>query len=1014
MLMETGSDDEIISEKSVAVVGAACRFPGAKDIDEYWELLLSGRDAIGRIPRQRFDAEKLYSREAGQPNRISTVNGGFLDDVEYFDADFFDIMPSVAEQMDPQQRLLMEVVWHALEDAGQTAEGLAGSNTGVYLSTFGSDYWDLLRAAGRYEPHAAMGVEAGGMIAGRIAYHLDLRGPSMCVSSMCATPLVAVHLATRALRAGEIDLAIVGGATLLLAPDVYFALSGLNVLSPSGRCRFGDAGADGYVRSEGAGVLILKRTSDVMRDGDRGYAAILGTATRNDGRTSGSLLSPGRVGQEATLRAAYQDAGIPPGIVDYVEAHGAGTSAGDPVELQALGDVFGEGRPEERPCLVGSAKSNIGHLEGVAGFAGLIKAALVLRHRVVPPTLHVTDPAPALERPGTPLRLARTAEPLPGGERPAIAGVSAFGLAGSTAHVVLAELPRARSRHEPEDRPGYLLPLAARHPGALRHAAQQYAELLSRPGTPALVDVCHTAGVRRTHFERRVAVVGADRQELVAGLAAIASGRWTEQVIGDGREMAGRPRVVFVYPGQGSQWPGMARELLSTSRVFADRFAECDAAVRAETGWSPAELIRDGAELSTMDQVQPVLWAVQVALAEVWRDWGVEPDLVIGHSMGEVAAAVTAGALTVAEGAAVICRRSALLAARRTPGAMWAVQLGEQDARRAIGAHADRVCVGVVNSRGATVLSGDPDALAEIVTALRADGVFCRKVDVDYASHAPQVEPLRPLLHRALDDLRPSPGRVPIHSTAHDRVVDGGGFDAEYWADNLIMPVRFEAAVRAALEDRGPVVFVEISPHPILRLAIEDGIGHAPADATVVPSLVRGEPEYRTMLSGLGTVYVAGGRVDFDRVNPGGRFVGVPRYPWQRKRFWVDGDSAEWPEYRPEARPRTGARTGSQAGPPAVPQPRPVAVPHQADAVATVPGRVRYLRTQVSSLLGLPDVDPTMPLAALGLDSVFAVRLAYQVRTELGLQVSGGELLSAGSIEELVRELTSRPRSAVS
>lgn len=1001
MHMETGSDDEIIPEKSVAVVGAACRFPGATNIDEFWDLLLTGRDAIGRIPGQRFDAEELYSREAGQPNRISTLDGGFLEDVEYFDAEFFDIMPSVAEQMDPQQRLLMEVVWHALEDAGQTAEGLAGSNTGVYLSTFGSDYWDLLRAAGRYEPHAAMGVEAGGMIAGRIAYHLDLRGPSMCVSSMCATPLVAVHLATRALRAGEIDLAIVGGATLLLAPDVYFALSGLNVLSPSGRCRFADTAADGYVRSEGAGVLILKRTSDVVRDGDRGYAAIVGTATRNDGRTSGSLLSPGRVGQEATLRAAYQDAGLPPSIVDYVEAHGTGTSAGDPVELQALGNVFGEGRPEEQPCLVGSAKSNIGHLEGVAGFAGLIKAALVLRHRVVPPTLHVTNPVPVLERPGAPLRLARGVQPLPGGERPAIAGVSAFGLAGSTAHVVLAELPEVRSGHEPEERPGYLLPLSARHPGAVRHAARQYADLLDRPDSPALADVCHTAGVRRTHFERRVAVVGAHREELVAGLTAVAGGHWTEQVIGDGREMAGRPRIVFVYPGQGSQWPGMARRLLAESKVFADRFAECDSAVRAEVGWSPAELIEQGAELSTMDQVQPVLWVVQVALAELWRDWGVEPDLVIGHSMGEVAAAVTAGALTVAEGAAVICRRSALLATtRRAPGAMWAVQLGEEAAQQAIGAHTDRVCVGVVNSRGATVLSGDPDALAEIVTALRADGVFCRRVDVDYASHAPQVEPLRPLLRNALGDLRPREARVPIHSTALDRVVDGTGLDAEYWADNLILPVRFEAAIRAALTDRRPSVFVEISPHPILKLAVEDSITHASADATVVASLVRGEPEHKTMLAGLGAVFVAGGDVAFDRANAGGRFVDVPRYPWQHKRFWVDGDSPEWrPAHRPEE-PRTQAT--------------PIDALHHAEAAATVPGRVRYLRTRLSAMLGLPDVDPTTPLAALGLDSVFAVRLAYQVRTELGLQVSGGDLLSAGSIEELVRELHTRPRTAVS
>jgi acyl transferase domain-containing protein len=982
----------------VSIVGAACRLPGAANVREFWDLLLAGRDVVGEIPRWRFDARRWYSPEPGHPHTIRSLSGGFLDHVDGFDADFFDITPSEAAQIDPQQRVLMEVTWQAIEDAGQTAEGLAGSNTGVYLTTFSTAYWELLQAAGHTGLHAAMGGDIGGILAGRISHHLDLRGPSMSVSATCATPLIAVHLAVRALRSGEIDLAIVGSASLLLSPAVYVVLSEAEMLSPTGRSRFADVNADGYVRSEGAGVVILKRRADAVRDGDRAYATIVGTATGSNGRTGGSLMTPGRVAQAATLRAAYADADIPPAMVDYVEAHGPGTPVGDPVELQALSDVLGEGRPAERPCLVGSAKTNIGHLEGAAAFAGLIKAALVLWHRTVPATLHVTAPVPPLTEPDAPLRLALRTHALPRGERPPVAGVSAFGLSGAIAHVVLAGPPEARPKEDPRRRPGYLLPLSARHTEALRTAAGRYAELLSGPDAPDLGNVCHTAGARRTHFVRRVAVVGADRAELVAGLTAIAGGRRTEHVIGDGREMAGRPRIVFVYPGQGSQWPGMARELLATNRAFADRLAECDRAVRGEVGWSPIEHIVNGDELTATDRVQPVLWAIQVALAEVWRHWGVEPDLVIGHSMGEVAAAVTAGVLTVADGAAVICRRSALLAARRQPGAMWSVQLGELAARQK---HAGEVSVGVINSRHATVLSGEPSALAEIVGTLRDDGVSCHQVRVDYASHAPQVEPSRPLLLDALAGLRPRAGLVPMHSTVLDRVVDGTGLDAAYWADNLILPVRFEAAVLATLADRRPTLFVEISPHPILHAALEDGIEDAGADATLVASLRRGEPELAAMLTGLAAVYAAGGQVSFDRVHPGGRFVDVPTYPWQHRRFWVDEGAG--------VDGRADRRTGDSGSQAALFDTR-----RAAELAATEPGQVLYLRMRVSTLLGLPDVDPSVPLTTQGLDSVFAVRLAYQIRSELGLRITGRDLLGAGSIEELAHDLHAQPRSAAS
>ncbi|MCR6487407.1 acyltransferase domain-containing protein [Amycolatopsis sp. OK19-0408] len=1023
MILKTSTNHarQTPAEQGVAIVGAGCRLPGAATPAQFWEVLRTGQDTVTEVPDDRFDVDRWFSPETGKPHSIRSRSGGFLDRIDQFDAPFFGILPNEAEQMDPQQRMLLEVAWQALEDAGRTAAELAGSNTGVYVNMCNSGYWDLLRAAGRHDLHAAMGGEAGGMAAGRIAYHLDARGPVMALESTCATALAAVHVAGRALRSGDIDLAIVGGANLLLTPDLYFALSEAEMLSPTGRCRFGDADADGYVRSEGAVVLVLKRQEDADADGDRTYATIIGTAVRGDGRSGGTLTTPGVAGQEAMLRAAYEDAGVSPADVDFVEAHGPGTPAGDPVELEALATVLGEERDPARPCLVGSAKSNIGHLEGAGGVVGLLKAALALHHRELPRTLHVRTPLAVFDE--GPLRLARERTPLTPIGRPALAGVSAFGLSGGYAHAVLSEapstsmspgrraaeaLPAARQdgpaarrgsaltapATRPAEPPPYLLPLSAKTSTALRTLAAATAELLSTPDGPAAADVCHTAGTRRTHFERRVAVVGRDRAELADELIAVAGGR------GSGPGPVQPPRVVFVFPGQGSQWPGMGRELLRTDPVFAARLGECDRAVCDETGFSVLDALEPGRTLSTMDEVQPVLWAVQVALAASWRARGIEPDLLVGHSMGEVAAAVTAGALTVAEGAAVICRRSGLLARRRTPGAMWAVQLGEEPAARAIGAHADRVCVGVVNSPHATVLSGDPGALAEVVAPLRATGVRCSQVQVDYASHAPQVAPLCPDIERSLDGLRPRPGRVPLHSTVLDRVLDGAELDGRYWADNLRLPVRFAGAVGAVLADPRPVVFVEISPHPILHSAIEDGIEAAGRTATVIGSLERDRPEAETMLRALAIAYAAGCDPDWARLTAGGTFVPLPGYPWQGERHWVD-DGGAWTS-------PVIALPGRQ-DPPAESRDRLRGGPSTPEECA------EDLLRRTSALLGVDtgEVDLAVPLTHLGMNSLFAVKLAYQLRSDLDIAISVRELLQAPSIAGLAAAIHDRLPDAV-
>ncbi|MEV0229127.1 type I polyketide synthase [Nonomuraea sp. NPDC050786] len=993
----------------IAIVGASCRLPGAQSPADLWQIVSGGRDVVGVIPEERFDVETASARRRPEVLRGA---GGYLDDIAGFDARFFGVTPFEALRMDPQQRLLLEVTWEALDDAGIPAESLAGSDTGVYTSLLPSGYWDLLRRSGMYDMHAALGAAVSGIFPGRVSTQLDLRGPSMGVEAACATSLLAVHVACRALWAGETGLAIVGGANLQIVPDLYFALADAGVLSGSGRCRFGDVSGDGYVRSEGVVALILKPLSRALADGDRPYATILGSAATHDGRTGGSLVAPGLEGHETMLRKAYLDAGVSPGDVDYVEAHGPGTPAGDPTELAALDLVMREGREPGRRCLVGSVKSNIGHTEFASGMAGLLKTALALRHRTIPPTLHVVEPHAVLRDPAAAVELALLAQDWPEREVPALAGVNSFGMSGTNVHLVLSEAPRPSRPRGAQARPSYVLPLSARDPRALDELAGAYAELLdtvaegtgAEPEGPGLHDVCFSAGARRSHHEFRLAAVGDDARSLAASLREFrANGRGDGRSVHAGeRRAAKRPKVVFVFPGQGGQWAGMGRQLLAAEPAFARRLHECSRAVAAELGWSPVDVLLRGERLSRVDEVQPTLWAMQVALAAVWREWGVEPDLLIGHSMGEIAAAVTAGALSVADGAAVVARRSRLLRELRTPGAMWAVGLGEEAAQQAIeqaigqavgqavGEHSGRVCVGVVNSRHSTVLSGDPAALERVVEPLLRDGVFCRQVDVDYASHAPQVEPVRETLLEALSGVRPGPCAVPIHSSARDRVVDGTELGAGYWFENLRLPVRFAAACQAALADARPTVFIEMSPHPVLQTALEEEIEAAGANASVVPCLRRDVPDAAALSAALGQAYVLGCRPRWDRVHAEGEYVRLPGYPWQRRRFWPGSATSPIP---PEpAREPALARRG-----------RPdLAALSETELTAVV-------ADLASQILAVPghEIGMDVPLTLLGLDSVLATRFRERVRRELGVDVPVRSLLGPSTLLDLTTELRS-------
>ncbi|WP_149183558.1 type I polyketide synthase [Streptomyces sp. TRM49041] len=898
----------------IAVVGMGCRFPGATGVDAFWRLLESNTDAVTPVPADRFDVAAHYSPPPGAPGRTVSRHGGFLDDLYGFDAAFFGIAPRQARAMDPQQRVLLHVVWEALEDAGILPSSLAGSRTGVFVGQATSEYADVADPRQAQDVHGMTGSRLRAVTAGRVSFALDLRGPSIVVDTACSSSLVAVHMARQSLLTGESDLAMAAGVNAVLSAHDSVVYSQGGMLAPDGRCKFGDTSADGFVRSEGVGALLLKRLPDAVRDGDRVLAVLRGSAVTNDGKGSGLLLQPAVSGQVEMVRAACRSAGITPGRLDYVEAHGTGTRVGDGVELRALTEALrDEASPRSSPLRVGSVKSNIGHTEAAAGIAGLIKAVLIARHRLIPASLHLRDPHPLLTD-AAPIAAVDRNTPIEPAGGTALLGVSSFGLSGTNAHVVVAEYPAepapaapaapagatasaasATSRHDgarPE-----LLVLSARGTESLRMLAERYAAHLEPGGEGRrfrLRDVCHTAAARRDALPCRLWAVGRTHDELAATLRLLAAGQETPDggLVDTGFD-TGR-RIAFVFPGQGSQWLGMGRRLLDadvgsgdgSDSAFRRALTECDSVIREELGWSVVDVLGDaGQELpSDVAVVQPVLWAMEVALAALLREKGVEPDLCLGHSMGEAAAAYVSGALSLRDAAAVICRRSKLMQRLAGQGAMLSVELSADEARTAVAPYGAAVCVAAENAPRATVLAGDADALRRLSRRLEADSVDCRPVKVNVASHSPAMEELREDLRAALAGLSPTAPSTEMFSSTRCTPVEGAQLDAAYWMDNLREPVRFVESVRAAAKEE--TVFLEVSPHPILVQSLVATLDEHSAPPAAVPLLRRRQDEYENVVRALGQVFAFGGRIDWDRCF-GGRapHVPLPSYAWETEHY---------------------------------------------------------------------------------------------------------------------------------
>ncbi|MEU2954493.1 type I polyketide synthase [Streptomyces xanthochromogenes] len=880
---------EVASDRSIAVIGLGCRLPGAANVDEFWERLIGNADSVTAIPADRYDAAAYHAPHAATPGKSVSAKGGFIADPFAFDPGFFGISPAEARAIDPQHRVLLQVVWEALEDAGIRPSALAGSRTGVFIGQATAEYGDEPRPLTEQDIRFTISSQLRAMASGRISYALDLRGPSVVLDTACSSSLVAVHLARQSLLTGESDLAVVGGANVVLSPRDSIAYSQADMLSPEGRCAFADADADGFVRSDGVGVVLLKRLADARRDGDPVLAVLAGSAVNNDGRSSGLLVKPSVSGQVDMLREACRSSGITPADLAYVEAHGTGTSVGDAVELAALAAVMGSERDPDRPLRTGSVKSNIGHAEAAAGIAGLIKTVLIARNGVIPASLHLNSPHALLAGPNSPVHVVTENEPLEDRDGTYL-GVSSFGLSGTNAHVVVGrhpDGPGAEPAPAVADGRPELLVISARSQRSLERLAASYARHL-RPGGAGheepLHDICAAAALRRDHHPYRMWVIGTSHEELAGRLAALAAG---EEIADGGRGEAGfgaERQTVFVFPGQGAQWPGMGRRLLDAFPAFRERMAECDAAIQAELGWSVIALLRrEQEEFPTeIDVVQPALWAMEVSLAALWQDLGVSPSACIGHSMGETAAAVIAGALPVRDAAAVICRRSRLMRRLGGRGRMLATDLSPDEADLVAARYPD-VCVAVENSPHSTVLAGDPESLGRLAEGMAERGRLARFVNVSVASHSPDMDALRSELLDALAGIEPRETSLPLYSTVRAESVPGTALDARYWMDNLRRPVRFAGAV-SQLAKQEESVFLEISPHPLLTSAVDETLDAIGVRFLTVASLHRKEDEGVELARAAGRLHAAGAAIDFSRwFRDAARPVPLPRYPWDNE-----------------------------------------------------------------------------------------------------------------------------------
>lgn len=873
----------------IAIVGYGCRFPGASSPDAYWKLLRAAGDAITEMPKTRWDVDRLYDPNPATPGRMSTRWGGFIENVDQFDASFFGIAPREAESMDPQQRLVLEVAWEALENAGQAPTRLAGSQTGVFVGISTFDYTRLqLRQAAGNDAYSGTGNSLS-IAAHRLSYFLDLHGPSFSVDTACSSSLVAVHQACQSLRLGESDLALAGGVNLMLAPDMTIIFSQARMMAPDGHCKTFDADANGYVRSEGCGMVVLKRYSDALRDGDRVLALIRGSAVNQDGRSNG-LTAPNGLAQQAVVRQALHSAGISPAQISYVEAHGTGTALGDPIEVNSLREVLLENRPASAPCWIGSAKANIGHLESAAGVAGLIKTILMLQHREIPPQLNFKRLNPLISLEGTPLAIPAGVQPWLGGT-PRLAGISSFSFGGTNAHVVIEEAPQEKEAVTQFDRGWNVLTVSAKTPNALQDLVRGYSDYIRSAGAALIPgEICHSANAGRAHFPHRLAVEGRSTVELCAGLEAYLAGREADGLLC--RELPGGagPQAAFLFTGQGSQYIGMGRRLYDTQEVFRAALDRCAEILRPYMDVPLLSVMYpdEGAATSLIDNTaytQPALFSIEYALARLWSSWGIEPAAVMGHSVGEYVAACVAGVFTLEDGLRLIAHRARLMQALPEGGAMAAIAGAPESVRSAIETAGARVDIAALNGPENVVVSGAADAVDKVVKEFDNKGVKATRLKVSHAFHSYLMDDMLAEFEREARAIRYHIPRIRMISNVTGKQIGAEIACAQYWVDHVRMPVQFAAGVDT-LRQLGHDLLVEIGPTPVL---LGMAVTHTDAAGARLPSLRRGMDDWRQLLHSAAELYVRGAPIKWQEVDRGHayRHITLPTYPFQRQRYWV-------------------------------------------------------------------------------------------------------------------------------
>ncbi|WP_197321888.1 type I polyketide synthase [Saccharomonospora sp. NB11] len=1002
----------------VAVVGLGCRFPGGVvDADSYWKLLDGGVDAVSEIPPDRWDADEYYAEEPRQPGKTDSRWGGFLDRIDRFDHEFFGISRREALAMDPQQRLTLEVAWEALENAGLDPSSLAGSQTGVFLGACNFESG----SATVHHPEDVSAYTSSGMalsfIPGRISYLLDLRGPNMTIDTACSSSLVAVHQACLSLRTGESDLALAGGVNVVLSPLLMISQSQFGSVSRQGRAKTFSDMADGYVRGEGCGIVVLKRLSDALRDDDRILAVLRGGAVNQDGRSSG-ITAPNGAAQRSVLRRALRASGVAAEDVGYIEAHGTGTRLGDPIEVEALAEVYG--RPDGPPVYLGAVKTNFGHLEAAAGIAGLIKVVLCLQRGAVPRNVHFTRLNPEISFDGTTFVVPTETTDWRTDGRPRVAGVSSFGLSGTNAHLILEQAPERAVPEADDRRPGSVLALSARSDNALAKLARRYADRLAADDDVALADLCFTANAGRAHLPHRLAVTGSTRDEVASLLREFVRGE-----LGDGlyTGLADRSDVVFLYTGQGAQRTGTARTLYETQPTFRAAIDECAEILRPLLDVPLLDLLYpDDPESGLINETayaQPATFAIEYAMTRLWQSWGVEPAAVLGHSLGECVAACVAGVMTLPDALAFVVRRGRLIQDLGKPGLMAAVSASEAEVLDEIADYPDRISIAAVNGAANTTISGDRELVEEICATFTERGVRAKPLHIASSGHSPLVQPVLGPLKDAVRDISFSTPKIPLASNVTgDLWPWDSAPDAEYWARHTRRPVQFAKCVRT-LREAGYRIFLEVGPAPTLAGLISDDL--APGDDDLlVPSLRPKHDDWSVLLSTVARLYTRGVNLDwagFDRDYRRSK-VEAPTYAFDATRCW-----RELRHFAAGAAPSAPV-TESQ------PEPEPVSTPVVTSAPVRTRGNglpeIEKLRTlsrealedelltwsvrTVRSVLGAESsaLDPDQRLIELGLDSLMAVELRNEIRSSLGVTVSVADFLRDATIRSVAASLAER------